>query len=202
MPKNPHKSKAKPGSQSGGSGTGRASGRAATAKEGGKRRLGLRGAAPWAARHAKKHAEEAAARNREPPRPGSARATLRTPGDADSIKARITELHQALVRIRGLRKNLNDSFVQLGEVLVRIRDDKLYEAKGYASFEAFVEREIDLGKTTAMRLVRVPAIFIESSARRLGMDAVFAALDAIDAVATPAEHKSSARNALPLKPPK
>jgi hypothetical protein len=53
-----------------------------------------------------------------------------------------------------------------------------------------------------MRLVRVPGIFIESSARRLGMDAVFAALDAIDAVVAPAEHKSSARNALPLKPPR
>ncbi len=47
--------------------------------EGGKRKFSLRGAAPWAARHAAKRAAEAAERMREPPRPGSARATLRTP---------------------------------------------------------------------------------------------------------------------------
>ena len=69
----------------------------------GRPRLGLRGAAPWAARHAKKHAAEAAARNAEPPRPGSARATLRQPEEAERIKARIGELHNLTVKIRGLK---------------------------------------------------------------------------------------------------
>src|SRR6185503_10403301 len=115
---------------------------------GGKRRLGLRGAAPWAARHAAKHAAEARARNAEPPRPGSARATLRVPTAAEKIKAQIAELHAALGKVRALRKNLERTFYQLGEILRGIHDAKLYEAKGYGSFEAFVEREIDLGKTT------------------------------------------------------
>src|SRR4051794_28703822 len=47
-----------------------------------KRKLGLRGAAPWAARHAAKHAAEARARAAEPPPPGSARATIRVPTGA------------------------------------------------------------------------------------------------------------------------
>ena len=50
-----------------------------------KRKLGLRGAAPWAARHAAKHAAEARARAAEPPLPGSARATIRVPVGSEDI---------------------------------------------------------------------------------------------------------------------
>ena len=39
------------------------------------------------ARHAAKHAEELRKRNAEPPPPGSARATLRVPPEAEAIKA-------------------------------------------------------------------------------------------------------------------
>ena len=173
----------------------------------GKRRLGLRGAAPWAARHAAKHAEEARARNAEPPRPGSARATLRTPSEAEQIKVRIGELHAALAKVRGFRKNLNSGFFALGEELRAIQDKKLYEAKGYSSFEAFVEREIDLGKTTSLKLTRIPGLFQKDAALELGMDALFRAIDAIDdALNPPSPARSSPgaspRPALPLKPPK
>ncbi|HMJ10828.1 MAG TPA: hypothetical protein VK524_05445, partial [Polyangiaceae bacterium] len=78
------------------------------------KRPSARGAAPWAARHAAKHAAEARARNAEPPRPGSARATLRTPDEAERIKARIGELHTALGKIRALRKNLAANFYPIG----------------------------------------------------------------------------------------
>jgi hypothetical protein len=171
---------------------------------GGKRRLGLRGAAPWAARHAAKHAAEARARNAEPPRPGSARATLRVPTAAEQIKAQIAELHAALGKIRALRKNLERTFYQLGNILRGIHDAKLYEAKGYSSFEAFVEREIDLGKTTALNLARVPVVFHESAAQEFGMEAVFRALAAIDEATQPAAPRplAAARPTLPLKPPK
>ncbi len=127
------------------------------APEGAKgRRLGVRGAAPWAARHAERRALEAAARLREPPRPGSARATLRVPAQADRIKARIGDLHTALGRVRALKKNLNENFYELGDVLKHIADERLFDAKGYATFEAFVEREIDVGgKAVALKLSRV-----------------------------------------------
>jgi hypothetical protein len=178
--------------------------KAEPADAGGKRRLGMRGAAPWAARHAAKHAEEAAARNLEPPKPGSARGTLRTPDDADGIKQRITELHGVLVRIRGLRKNLNDGFFQIGHELKHIQEQKLYEAKGFSSFEAFAERELDLGKATTLKLARVPDVFLESAARHYGVEAVLAAIDLLDerAAAAPQRKAPPVRPNLPLKPPR
>jgi hypothetical protein len=171
---------------------------------GGKRRLGMRGAAPWAARHAAKHAEEAAARNLEPPKPGSARGTLRTPDDADSIKQRISELHNVLSRIRALKKNLNTEFYRIGSELKQIQERKLYEAKGFSSFETFAERELDLGKATAMKLARVPDLFLEGGARQHGVEAILAALDLLDerASAAPQRKAAPARPNLPLKPPR
>jgi hypothetical protein len=170
----------------------------------GKRRLGMRGSAPWAARHAQKHAEEATKRNLEPPKPGSARGTLRTPDNANDIKLRISDLHNVLVRIRSLRKNLQDTFYQVGTELKHVHDDKLYEAKGFSSFEAFAERELELGRATAVKLSRVPSVFLESAARQFGMDAALAALDALDEHAANAPQRKAAaqRPALPLKPPR
>src|SRR6185312_1972259 len=171
-----------------------------------KRRLGLRGAAPWAARHAAKHAAEARARAAEPPLPGSARATIRTPVDAEDIKERIRELHAALSQIKGLRKNLGKTFFDIGVVLKDIQNRRLYEAKRFPSFEAFVEREIDLGKTTSLRLVRVASLFQKESALELGMDRLFNALIAIDTVAEGGDAPRvppppTSTSALPLRPP-
>jgi hypothetical protein len=176
-----------------------------------KRKLGLRGAAPWAARHAAKHAAEARARAAEPPPPGSARATIRVPTGAEELKAKIGELHNALLQIRSYRKNLNKGFFDIGGVLKDIQARKLYEAKGYGSFEAFLEREIDLGKTTALKLIKISGIFVKSAALDYGMERLFGALQALDASteapakpgpqppATPAA--PSPRVALPMKPP-
>ena len=175
-----------------------------TAEGSGKRRLGMRGAAPWAARHAAKHAEEAAARNLSPPKPGSARGTLRSPDDADGIKQRMSELLNVLVRIRALRKNLDDGFFKIALELKHIQDEKLYEAKGFSSFEGFAERELDLGKATTVKLARVPSIFLESVARHHSLLGVLAAIDALDEHQATATQKkaSGGRPNLPLKPPR
>jgi len=172
----------------------------------GKRKLGLRGAAPWAARHAAKHAAEARARAAEPPLPGSARATIRTPTGADDIKAKIADLHNLGVQIKGFRKNLNKGFFDIGRVLREIQLRKLYEAKGFGTFEAFLEREIDLGKTTSLRLVKTAQIFQKEAALEYGMDRVF---NAIVALETPPEEFLSGKlpptplsaPSLPMKPP-
>ncbi len=111
-----------------------------------KRKLGLRGAAPWAARHAAKHAAEARARAAEPAPPGSARATIRVPDDAEKIKAKISELHNQTQKIRTLRKRLEKGFFEIGQVLWEIQTQELYLAKGFGSFEAFLEREIRPGQ--------------------------------------------------------
>jgi hypothetical protein len=172
----------------------------------GKRKLGLRGAAPWAARHAAKHAAEARARAAEPPLPGSARATIRVPTGAEDIKAKIADLHNAVVQIKQLRKNLAKGFFEIGNVLRDIQARKLYEAKGFGTFEAFLEREIDLGKTTSLRLVKTVHLFQKEAALEYGMDRVF---NAIVALETPPEDLLSGKlppaplsaPSLPMKPP-
>jgi hypothetical protein len=147
-----------------------------------KRRLGLRGAAPWAARHAAKHAAEARARAAEPPLPGSARATIRTPTGAEDIKQKIAELHQALTQIKALRKNLAKSFFDIGVILKDVQVRQLYLAKGFGSFEAFLEREMDLGKTTSLRLVRISQIFQKDAALEYGMERSINALITLEAI--------------------
>jgi hypothetical protein len=172
----------------------------------GKRKLGLRGAAPWAARHAAKHAAEARARAAEPPLPGSARATIRVPTGAEDIKAKIADLHNALVQIKGFRKNLNKGFFDIGLILKDVQLRRLYEAKGYGTFEAFLEREIDLGKTMALRLVRIASIFQKEAALEHGVDRVVNALMALDMLTEDAKSGKippppPSTGALPLKPP-
>jgi hypothetical protein len=150
-------------------------------------------------RHAERQAAEAARRNREPPKPGSARATLRTPQEADRIKASIGELHGLLQKLRSLQKNLNEGFFELGEILSAIESRKLHEAKGYSNIETFTERELGIGKGLAQKLVRIPSLFQPAAARALKLDALVRAIDAIDG----APQASAGRAAkLPLKPPR
>jgi hypothetical protein len=152
-------------------------------KANGKRKLGLRGAAPWAARHAAKHAAEARARAAEPPLPGSARATIRIPTGAEDIKQRVGDLHNALVKIKALRKNLGKGFYEIGNILKDIQARRLYEAKGYGTFEAFLEREIDLGKTMGLRLVKVCATFIKEAAHEHGLERILNAMATLEGAA-------------------
>jgi len=175
-----------------------------------KRKLGLRGAAPWAACHAAKHAAEARARAAEPPPPGSARATIRVPSGAEELKVKIAELHNSLLQIRSYRKNLAKGFYDIGGVLREVHRRKLYEAKGYGSFEAFLEREIDLGKVTALKLMKVAATFLKEAALEHGMDRSFQAIQVLDATPdshtvpktpAPPQPPVTAKVALPLKPP-
>jgi hypothetical protein len=164
------------------------------------RKFGLRGAAPWALRHAERQAAEAVRRNREPPKPGSARATLRTPEAADRIKASIGELHTLLQKLRGLQKNLNEGFFELGEILGGIEARKLHEAKGYSNIETFAERELGLGKGLAQKLVRIPSLFQPAAAKALKLEALSRAIDAIDQA--PQTQAANRVAKLPLKPPR
>jgi hypothetical protein len=171
---------------------------------GAKRKLGLRGAAPWAARHAAKHAAEARARAAEPAPPGSARATIRVPTGAEEIKAKIAELHNQTQKIRTLRKRLDKGFFEIGQVLTEIQQQELYVAKGYGSFEAFLEREIDLGKLTSLKLIKIAHTFQKDAALDVGMDRLFAALAALEGDLVPKPAPSNPGNKpppLPLKPP-
>jgi hypothetical protein len=170
------------------------------------RNFGLRGAAPWVARHAAKHAEELRKRNAEPPPPGSARATLRTPLEAEQIKSKVAELHQAMGKVRSLRKRFEKSFYEVGEILWEVQRKQLYEAKGYSSFEAFLDREVELPRSVSLRLVRIVQTFQRDTAYDFGLDRLTSAIAALDGelTAAPPSHPSSrgfSATALPPRPP-
>jgi hypothetical protein len=171
--------------------------------DGAQRKLGLRGAAPWAARHAAKHAAEAKARAAQPAPPGSARATIRVPTGADAIKAKVAELHTQVQRIKTLRKRFDRDFFEIGEILASIHQQELYVAKGFSSFEAFVEREVEISKQICVRLVKISQIFQKESAIDYGVDRVMAALSALEGelLSKPVPSSAISRPSLPLKPP-
>ena len=106
--------------------------------------------------------------------------TVRQPVGADELKAKIGALATATAQIRNLKRTLARSFMDVGTILIEIRDRRLYEAKGYGSFEAFLEREIELGKSTSLRLARAVELFQRPAAIAGGMDKVLAAVAAFD----------------------
>lgn len=165
-----------------------------------KRKLGIKGAAPWAARHAAKHAAEARARAAEPAPPGSARATIRTPSGADDIKEKLNELLRLTAQLKALRKNLAKNFYEIGLLLREVQAKRLYEPRGYTSFDAFIERETELGKELGLKITRIAGLFTKDGASELGLDRLVAALGALE---TPKDQPSESRIqvAAPKPPP-
>ena len=115
-----------------------------------------------------------------PPTPPRSRLSVREPAQADDLKMKIGALATAINQIRAVKRSIQRTFWDIGQILVDVRDRKLYVAKGYGSFEAFVEREIDLGKTISLRLVRAVEIFVREPAVAAGMDRVLSAVAAFD----------------------
>lgn len=111
--------------------------------------------------------------------------TVRAPAGADELKAKIGALATAIAQIRNLKRTLSKSFMEVGGILIDIRDRKLFEAKGYGSFEAFVEREIELGKQTSLKLARAFELFQKPAAVAGGLDRVMAAVGAFDGEVDP-----------------
>jgi hypothetical protein len=112
--------------------------------------------------------------------PRAPKSTIRTPEGAEELKAKLGALSSAVSQIRSLKRSLNKSFYDIGQILREIRDEKLYEVKGYGSFEAFVEREIDLGKQTSLKIVAIVQTFLKEAALKAGLERLSAALDALE----------------------
>jgi len=165
-----------------------------------KRKLGIKGAAPWAARHAAKHAAEARARAAEPAPPGSARATIRTPSGADEIKERLNELLRLTGQLKALRKNLAKNFYEIGQILREVQAKKLFEPRGYTTFDAFIERETELGKELGLKITRIAGLFTKEGAMELGLDRLVTALGALEPQRDQAPSESRIAIAAP-KPP-
>ena len=121
----------------------------------------------------------------------------------DHLKARFTSLSAATAQIKALKRSLQKNFFDVGVQLDRIREERLFEVKGYGSFESFVERELDLDKATCMRLSRIPRVMLREAALEAGLERSCAAVAALDGEATLANASgtypvtTSALNTLP-----
>ncbi len=114
----------------------------------------------------------------------------------------LTELTSAISKLRVYKRNLNRDFWEAGIVLRELRERRLFEAKGYSSFDAFVERELDFGRATAQRLSHLPRIFLPEAAQEFGLSVVLAVMELVEG-----DRESQTRLAVastpskPLKPP-
>ncbi len=108
------------------------------------------------------------------------RLTVRSPEGADELKQKIGALATATAQIRNYKRALNKNFFDIGLILKDIDERKLYEVKGYGSFEAFLEREIDLGKQLGLKLSRAVYVFQREAAVEAGLERVSAAIAVFD----------------------
>ena len=93
-----------------------------------------------------------------------------------------------------MQRDISHTFYDIGLMLAEIRDATLYDAKGYANFESFLDRELPIGRVRSLALIRIVDVFKRDAALSIGLDALFGAMRALDDATT-------SRPARPLEPP-
>jgi hypothetical protein len=125
---------------------------------------------------------------------------------AEEIKTKVAQLHQHVSKIRTLRKRLDKNFYEVGEILIEVQNQELHVAKGYSSFEAFLDREVEIPRNMALRFMRFAQTFQRDTAYDFGIDRLTAALSALDGelTAAPPSYPSSrgwSSVGMPPRPP-
>jgi hypothetical protein len=133
---------------------------------------------------------------------GSLHTEARTPAAAETIKQRLTTLMNTQLKLGELKRSSQKHFYEIGELLHRVREQRLYEVKGYSSLEAFIEREVNLGQTFCMQSVRIFETFLPAAVSTYGFHRLASALEALEpsqAVASnsPSEAARLARSPIP-----
>jgi hypothetical protein len=119
----------------------------------------------------------------------------------NELKAQFAKLSGATAQIASLKRSINKGFYEIGGLLTQIRNEKLYEVKGYGSFEAFVEREIDINKATCLKMIRIAEALRQDQALAAGLERAAAAVAALDGeveVSTQARPGGSPLGGIPL----
>jgi hypothetical protein len=111
---------------------------------------------------------------------GSLHTEARVPAQADSLKQRLTALMNTQQKLGELKRYSNKHFYEIGSLLHRVQKERLFEAKGYGSFEAYVEREVGLGQQFCREAVRIYETFLPEAAANLGFARLSAAIRAMD----------------------
>jgi hypothetical protein len=122
-------------------------------------------------------------------------------GDKQELKVQLGKLSGATAQIVALKRNISKGFYEIGGILGRIRDEKLFVVKGYGSFESFLERELDINKVSSLRMVRIAEVLKREDAMAAGFERASAAVAALDGeveVSQASRPAGSPASALPL----
>jgi hypothetical protein len=121
-------------------------------------------------------------------------------GDKQELKVQLGKLSGATAQIATLKRNVGKGFYEIGGILGRIRDEKLFVVKGYGSFESFLERELDINKVSSLRMVRIAEVLKREDAVAAGFERAAAAVAALDGEVevSQASRPAGTLNALPL----
>lgn len=153
-----------------------------------KKRNVKRGAPPMLPRRMARRPEPGAPGSVPPtPRPpspaGSLHAPARAPEGAEGLKQRLGQVMTIIAQIRALKRTLNRQFFEAGLLLQKLSEPTLYQAKGYGTFDSFVEREIErelaIGRSLAHDLVAIVRLFRREAAEELGLERLRGALRAL-----------------------
>jgi hypothetical protein len=129
---------------------------------------------------------------------GSLHTEARVPAEAALIKQRLTALVNTQQKLGELKRASHKHFYEIGSLLHRVREERLFEVKGYGSFEAFIEREVNLGQQFCREAVRIFETFLPEAAASLGFARLAAAIRVIDDEQTGViETGRSARSPIP-----
>ena len=112
--------------------------------------------------------------------------TTRSGHSKSELKAQFAKLSAATAQIAGFKRALGKTFFDIGVLLNQVRDERLYEVKGYGSFESFVEREVDINKALCLKIARVAEAIHRESALAAGLERSVAAAAALDGESEPA----------------
>jgi hypothetical protein len=112
-----------------------------------------------------------------PPKPtitGSLHTPARAPEEAEKLKANLTRAITALADLKRLKRNLQRQFWDAALILKELSNPSLYQAKGYTSWESFIEREVEkelgIGRVQAIDLERIATIFTKEAAEKFGQE--------------------------------
>jgi hypothetical protein len=117
-----------------------------------------------------------------PPRPtsaGSLHTPARAPAEAEALKERLKKVMGDLSRLRALKRTIQKNFWEVGLVLQELSAPDMFGAKGYGSWESFVEREVEkdlFGRTYVQDLVRIVRVFQRERAEEFGLERLRSAL--------------------------
>ena len=132
---------------------------------------------------------------------GSLHTEAREPAGADKLKQQLTALMSVQQKLGEMKRSANRNFYEIGALLHRVRAERLYEVKGYSSFEAFVERETNLGQQFCAQVVRIHQTFLPEAAHTLGFSRLCAALAVLEDEPSGMTAVDSLRGARPAIPP-